>query len=315
MKHIAVVGTGRVGSALAYTLAFQKWVGKLSLVDIKGEVAEMTKEEIYHGLAMHGLDLEIESFAKASEIKNPDLVVVSAGTARVAGMSRRDLATKNAEVVKGIVEDVLMTNPSARFFVITNPVDAMATLAEQIAGKGKVIGTGTCLESVRFRTILARELNVGLAEIECYVGGEHGESCVPLWSTVKVEGVSLEEYLRLRNAEIDRSLCEEYLRNVSMRVIEATGGTRWGPAGAFLEVIKGVLLNTGKIMAFSLSRKFEGMDVAVHVTVPGLIGMQNSVDLWDSLKEEEKEKTVKAARDIYQTYLRVVEANARGNKD
>ncbi|MCX8173536.1 MAG: hypothetical protein N3F63_02850 [Thermoplasmata archaeon] len=304
MKHIAIVGVGRVGSALAYTLAFQKWVGKLTLVDIKPEIAEMTKEEIHHGLAFHGLDLEIDAFASASEIGNPDLVVVSAGTARTPGMSRRDLASKNASIIRDVVSGARAANSSAKFFVITNPVDAMSTLAEQISGRKNVVGTGTCLETARFKTILARELGVSIADIEGFVGGEHGEACVPLWSTVQVKGISLEHYLETTGKKMDRKKCDDYIKNVSMKVIEATGGTRWGPAGAFLEIIKGLLLHTGAVLPFSTSTEIPGVEVPVHVTVPGKIGFEKELDLWNHLFTDEKERIIEAGKAIYQTYLR-----------
>lgn len=302
MKHIAIVGVGRVGSALAYTLAFQKWVRKLTLVDIKPDIAEMTKEEIYHGLGFHGLDIEIEAYGNASEIRNPDLVVISAGTPRTPGMSRRDLASKNAAIIKDVVVDTKSTNPSAKFFVITNPVDAMSTLAEKIVGRGNVVGTGTCLETARFKTILARELEVSISEVEAFVGGEHGEACVPLWSMAKVNGILIEEYLKERCKELDKKKCEDYIKNVSMKVIEATGGTRWGPAGAFLEIIEGLLLHTSRILPFSTSMKIPGIEIPVHVTVPGKIGFEKEFDLWNSLAEEEKEGILEAGKAIYATY-------------
>jgi len=307
MKHVAIVGAGRVGSALAYTLAYEKWVKKISLVDIKLEIAESTKEEILHGLALHGLEIEIEALSRALEIKNPDLVVVCAGCARRPGMSRRDLAVENAHIVSSVVSETLKTNPEAKFFIITNPVDAMATLAEQIAGKGNVVGTGTCLETARFKTILARELGLGVSHIECFVGGEHGEACVPLWSTVKVDSLPLESYLKASGREIDRKRCEEYIKNVSMEVIKATGGTRWGPAGAFLEIIRGLLLHTDRILAFSTSIAIPGIEIPVHVTVPGRIGFEKEIWLWDNLSNEEKEGIINAGKAIYQTYLKARE--------
>ncbi|MEM3397342.1 MAG: malate dehydrogenase [Thermoplasmata archaeon] len=306
MKHIAIVGVGRVGSALAYTLAFKKWVKKLTLVDIKPEIAEMTKEEIHHGLAFHGLDLEIDAFADASEIKSPDLVVVSAGAARMPGMSRRDLAAKNAAIVRDVVAGAKSANPSAKFFVITNPVDAMTTLAEQIAGRKNVAGTGTCLETARFKTILARELCVSIADIEGFVGGEHGEACVPLWSSVKVKGISLQEFLEQTGKNLDRKKCEDYIKNVSMKVIEATGGTRWGPAGAFVEIIEGLLLHTGRVLPFSTAIEISGIEIPVHVTVPGKIGFEKEISLWNLLSQEEKEKIIEAGRAIYQTYQKAI---------
>ena len=157
MVHVAVVGTGRVGGQVAFSLVFERYVTELSLVDTAPKIAEMTKEELYHAVAAHGFDVRIGSYEDSNQVQNADLIVIAAGFPRTPEMSRRDLASKNASIVKEIVEKTFENNPDAWYFVITNPVDAMATLANNAAqSKRQVIGTGTNLETSRFRTILSR---------------------------------------------------------------------------------------------------------------------------------------------------------------
>jgi malate/lactate dehydrogenase len=266
----------------------------------------MTKEELYHAVAAHGFDVRIGFHEDSNQVQNADLIVIAAGFPRTPEMSRRDLASKNASIVKEIVEKTFENNPDAWYFVITNPVDAMATLANNAAqSKRQVIGTGTNLETSRFRTILSRELGVPMRTVEAYVGGEHGEAAVMLWSTVKINGRPLDSYLEKTQKTLDRAKCENYVKEVSREVIRVLGGTRYGPAGSFIEIIRGIILNTGKVLSYSRQSIFKTTPEPVYVTVPARIAKSLSPDLWDMLSDSEK-KAIKAAADIiYKTYSEI----------
>jgi malate dehydrogenase len=303
MVHVAIMGTGRVGGEVAFTLIFERYVTELSLVDVAPGTADMTKEEMYHAIANHGFDVKINAYTKSDQVHDADLIVIPAGFPRTPDMSRRDLATKNASVIKEIVENSVDNNPKAWYFVITNPVDAMTTLANKVAGgKRPVIGTGTNLETSRFRTILSRALGVPMGRVEAFVGGEHGEAAVPLWSTVKIDGLALDEYLKKTKKTLDRASCENYVKEVSREVIRVLGGTRHGPAGSFIEIIRGIMLNTGRVMSYARLRKFETTPEPVYVTVPARIAKSLGPDIWDLLTEQEKKSIKDAAGAIYKTY-------------
>lgn len=306
MVHIAVIGTGRVGSQVAFSLIFESYVTELSLIDTAPKVAEMTKEELHHAVAAHGFDVKINSYEDNNKVQNADLIIIAAGFPRTPEMSRRDLASKNASIVKEIVEKTFENNPDAWYFVITNPVDAMATLANNVAqSKRHVIGTGTNLETSRFRTILSRELGVPLRTVEAYVGGEHGEAAVILWSTVKINGRPLDNYLEKTQKTLDRTKCENYVKEVSREVIRVLGGTRYGPAGSFIEIIRGIVLNTGKVLSYSRQSIFKTTPEPVYVTVPARIAKSLSPDLWDTLSDSEKKAIKAAAEIIYKTYSEI----------
>jgi malate/lactate dehydrogenase len=309
MVHIAVAGTGRVGGEVAFSLIFERYVTELTLHDKAPKIAEMTKEEMCHAIASHGFDIKINAYDDPKHVKNADLIVIAAGFPRTPEMSRRDLATKNAGIVKSIVENTLENNPEAWYFVITNPVDAMTTLASKAADyKRQIIGTGTCLETSRFRTIISRELNVPIGTVEAYVGGEHGEAAVPLWSLVKIDGEPLENYLRKTSKTLDKAKCETYMKEVSREIIRVLGGTRYGPAGSFIEIIRGLMLNTGKVMSYSRQTQFKNnTPEPVYVTVPARIAKSLRPDLWDMLKKSEKKAIEEAAAAIYKTYREAVE--------
>jgi malate dehydrogenase len=308
MVHVAIAGTGRVGGEVAFSLIFERYVTELSLVDVAPSVAEMTREELCHGLASHGFDVKINAYEDSRQVKDADLIVITAGFPRTPEMSRRDLATRNAGIVKEIVEKTVENNPAAWYFVVTNPVDAMTTLANKTAqGRRNVIGTGTNLETSRFRTVLSRELNVPVGVVEAYVGGEHGEAAVPLWSIVKIDGLSLEKYLSKTQRTLDRVKCENYVKEVSREIIRVLGGTRYGPAGSFVEIIRGLMLNTGKMMCYSRQSQFRKTPEPVYVTVPARIVRSLSPDMWDVLSNSEKKAIKEAAEVIYKTYCEAAE--------
>jgi malate/lactate dehydrogenase len=307
MTHVAVIGTGRTGGQLAFSVAFERCVTELSLVDKAPNVAAMMKEEICHALAAHGVDLKINVYESSRSLKGAQLIIVAAGFPRTPDMSRRDLAAKNAAAVGQVVKDTLENNPEAWYFVVTNPVDAMTTLANKTAeGKRHIVGTGTNLETSRFRTIVSRELNVPLSAVEAYAAGEHGEAVVLLWSTVRVDGLPLEEYLEKTGMKLDRGKCENYVKEVSRQVITYLGGTRYGPAGSFIEIIRGLLLNTGKVLAYSRPLKFDTVPELVYVTVPARIAKSLGPDIWHWLTKEEQHAIKEAAEQIYKTYLEAV---------
>ena len=303
MFHVAIVGTGRVGSAIAYTLLWERYIDEISLADTAPKVAEITKEELSHAISSHGYDVKINAYDHSKYIQDADLIIISAGFPRTPDMSRRDLADKNATIIRDIIESTIDNNPNAWYFVITNPVDAMTTLANSIAnGERPVIGTGTNLETSRFRIILSRELKVPIHLVEAYVGGEHGRAAVFLWSLVKVDGMPLEDYLNKSGKSFNKTKCENYVLEISKEIIRVKGGTRYGPAGSFIEIIRGILLNTGKIVSYSRPMNFDDIPEPVYVTVPARISRSRSIDLWNVLSKYEKEKIHEAARVIYETY-------------
>ena len=309
MVHVVVVGTGRLGSAIAYSLAFEYYVDRITLVDIIPNLAKVIREDIYHGLSLHGIDLDIYSYENCGKVEDADIIIVTAGSPRKPGMSRRDLVHKNSKILKSIVGDLVDKNEGAFYIIVTNPVDPLAMYANKIVGgRGMVIGTGTILESSRFRYILSRRLGAPLHAIEAYVGGEHGEDAVLLWSMTRVQGMHIEKYLAQFGRSIDKSEIEEYIKSISMEIIKTQGATIWGPAATFIQIVRAISLNTGRILSIATPKRFEDIPEEVYVSIPTKVGKSIGPDLWDYLSDEEKEGIIKAAHIIYNIY-RNIQAN------
>ncbi len=307
--HIAVIGTGNVGRATAYTILYEGLADELSLVDIKPGLAPAFAEELKHAAAGLRLDVEINAYERDEDLHGADLIVICAGHPRKPGerITRRDLTKYNAEIIKHIAEVVPPNNPGARYVVVTNPVDAMATLFKKVSKVGFVISTGTHLETLRFRAKLASELKVPVSKVDGYVGGEHGQCAAILWSTVSVYGVGLNEYVKQRNIPLNKDAVEAYMKKVSERIIDALGATRYGPAVAFRDIVKSIVLNLGMVLSVAIPYRAEGIPEEVLVSRPTRVGMMLGPTYEEMLSDEEKRKLDEAAKAIYETYRRALE--------
>ncbi len=295
--HLVVVGVGNVGRAIAYTLLHEEYVDELTLVDVIPGLAAAVAEELKHAAASLAKDVRVRGFESCRDVSGADIVVVTAGRGRAPNMSRRDLAGFNAKIMKSVAEEIFDNNRSARYVIVTNPVDAMATLFKKLTGAKYVISSGTHLESIRLRSRIAEVLNVPVSSVEAYVAGEHGPKAVVLWSMTRVDGRSIEEF------GIDKGDLESYVKEVSRGIIAKLGATTFGPAAAVRDIVRAIALNTGVVMSIAAPTKVPGIDEEVCVSIPQRVGRTLGYTLLESLRKEEREAIYDAARDIYKTYV------------
>jgi len=307
--HIAQIGTGRVGRPTAYTIMCAGLADKLTVCDVKPNLAKAFAEELYHAAASLNLDIEVTWCERDEDVEGADIVLVSAGTPRLPGdnISRRDLAVKNAEIVKHVAETTVPKNPNAKYIVITNPVDAMATVFKKYSDAEFVIGTGTNLETLRFRSKLARELRVPVSGVRGWVGGEHGDAAVILWSTVRVSNLPVEEYAKSKKIDFDRNEVETYMKGITRLVIDSVGGTEYGPAASFRDIVRAIAKDTREILPIATPMEWEGIPEPVYVSVPLWLGSVVGPNLFEELTEEEKKKIRNATKVIYNNYRNAIE--------
>jgi malate dehydrogenase len=308
--HIAVVGNGRIGRPTAYTLFNEMLADEFSVIDTKPGLAWAFAEELNHVAASLRYDVKINSFDDDEGLVSADLVVVCPGKPRVPGvkMDRRDLVAANAKIIKYIAEVMPPRNPKARWVIVTNPVDAMATLFKRISGAKFVISTGDHPDTLRYRSRLSRDLDVPISKIEGFIGGEHGSAAFPLWSTVRIGGKPLNDYLSETGKNLDRNGVLEYVRSVSKEVVDVIGGTEVGPASGFRDIVRSILQNRKEIYSIAQPLKLHGLPEEVNVSVPTQVGLQLGPNILDELPEEERVNIVKAAEAIYANYLLSLEA-------
>jgi malate dehydrogenase len=281
----------------------------LTLCDTKPGLAAAFGEELKHVKASTQNDVEIFSCERDEQVTNADIILISAGEPRTPGikMTRRDLAVQNAKIIKQISEATRSGNPGAKYVVISNPVDAMAMICKKYTKAEYVISTGTNLESLRFRSILSETFHVHNSYVEGWVGGEHGDAAVPLWSTVKINNLSFEEYSASTNVSFQKLQAESYVKSVSRSIIDGIGGTEYGPAASFRDIVRAIAKNTDEILSVAAPLKFAEIAEPVHVGVPTQIGQRIGSSIYQDLPEIEKKSIEEAAKTIYQTYLSAIE--------
>lgn len=302
--HLAVVGNGRIGRPTAYTIFNEKIVNEISLVDIKPGLAWAFGEELRHVAASLRYDVKINTYELDEAPSGADLIVICPGKPRIPGvqMDRRDLVVENAKIVNHIAEVMPPRNPDAKWVIVTNPVDAMATLFKKVSRANFVIGTGDHPDTLRFRTKLALDLQVPVSMIDGFVGGEHGSAAYPLWSTVKVNGKFLNQYLTETGKTLDKEASVRYVREVSKKLVDIIGGTEVGPAAGFRDIIRSILLDRGEIYSIAQSLKLPGIPEPVNVNVPTVVGSKLGPNLWNKLEDEERSNITQAAKAIYDNY-------------
>ena len=303
------MGTGRVGRPTAYSIMCGELADTITLCDTKPGLAKAFAEELRHVTASPSIDVEIIASEKDEDVAGADIILISAGKPRPPGvkMTRRDLAIQNGQIVKHIAEATAPNNPDAKYVVITNPVDAMAMVCKKYSKAKFVISTGTNLESLRFKSGLARTLKVPVSTIEGYVGGEHGQNAVILWSTVTVNDIALDEYLKLTGKSLNKDELVSYVKSVSKLIVDNIGGTEFGPAAAFRDIVRAIVRNTKELLPVATPIKFDDLPESVFVSVPLTLGNSIGYSIYDILSSQEKQEVADAAEAIYQTYETAIE--------
>jgi len=310
--HVAQIGTGRVGRPTAYTIMCSQLSDKdkLTVCDTKPGLAAAFAEELKHVTASVGCCVEINSCDRDEDVSCADLILISAGEPRTPGvrMTRRDLAAKNGRIMKDISLATASRNRRAKYVVISNPVDAMAMICKKYTGADFVISTGTNLESLRFRSKVANALDVPVKQVHGWVGGEHGDAAIPLWSTTKIGATPVEEYAATNHKLLPKAEIEAYVKSVSKLILDNIGATECGPAASFRDITRAILQNTDEVLPVAAPMKFPDIPEPTFVSVPRHLGSKIGESIFENLSEGEKLGIVDAAKAIYETFCATLEA-------
>lgn len=193
-RKVVIVGAGAVGSTFAYALAQKGVADEICLMDANPDFAAGQVLDLAHGLPFFpSVQIRV---GETSDYADAQVIVITAGAKQLPGESRLDLLQKNAAMVESIVDDVVAQNSQAVLVLATNPVDVLTHVALKRSGwpKGRVIGSGTVLDSSRFRYLISQHCNVDVGNVHAYILGEHGDSEVAAWSMTHVGGVSIDKY-------------------------------------------------------------------------------------------------------------------------
>jgi len=271
---VGIVGAGLVGSTAAFALTFRGSCSELLLIDQDQDRARAEADDLSHAVPFaHSARVTSGTYA---QLAGAQVVVLAAGVNQSPGESRLDLLTRNAEIFREVVPQVSRAAPQAVLVVATNPVDLLTSLTSRLAPEQAVIGSGTLLDSARFRSLLADRLGVDVQSVYADVLGEHGDSEVLAWSGVRVGGLPLSEALTGRGGPLDaafRADIDSGVRKAAEQIIAGKQATNYGVGAALAEVVEAVLLDRRRVLTVSAA----GPD-GVAYSLPRVIGRAGVLD-------------------------------------
>ncbi len=275
---IGIIGSGFVGSTAAYAMVMRGVGREIVLVDLNRQRADAEASDLLHAVPFaHPMEVHAGDY---SDLDGAQVVILTAGVSQKPGETRLELLERNARVFEQIVPKVLENAPDTILLVATNPVDVMTHLAAYYARRlgvpsSRVIGSGTSLDTARFRSLLGQRLIVDPQHIHAYVLGEHGDLEVLTWSMVSVGGLPLDDFCEDRNLSVcseDRMLIDNLVRHAAYQIIEGKGSTYYGIGSALARICEVILRDQDAIL--TLCTPLEEVESVKDVTIsmPHLVG-------------------------------------------
>ena len=298
MRHeksssVALIGTGFVGSSYAFALMNQGIVNELVMIDVNADKAKGDVMDLNHGKVFAPNPSYIR-YGEYSDCANVDLVVICAGAGQKPGETRLQLVEKNLKIFKSIIDSVMASGFDGIFVVATNPVDILTYATWKYSGlpKERVIGSGTILDTARFRFSLGEYFRVNPVNVHAYIVGEHGDSELPVFSSANIGCVPVLKYIERHEKYSKEDLDEIFVnvRDAAYKIIETKGATYYGIAMGLVRITKAILSNENSILTVSahLDGQYGAEDV--YIGVPAVInrdGIHEIVEL-DLHEEEQK---------------------------
>jgi L-lactate dehydrogenase len=271
---VGVVGCGNVGSTAAYAMALTGAASELILVDMNQDVARAQAEDILHATPF-ARPIRI-SAGDYPRLEDSGVIVLACGVGQRTGETRLQLLERNADVFRVVIPQVIKYASQAILLVATNPVDVITHIVTKISGlqPERVIGSGTILDTARFRALIGEHLGIAPLSVHAYVLGEHGDSEVLLWAGAQVSGVPLNDFAAQLNVEITpevRSRIDDGVRHAAYRIIKGKGSTYYGIGAALAQIVQAIRDDSRRLLTVSCvtkSKEWEG----VTFSLPRLVG-------------------------------------------
>lgn len=294
-NKIALIGAGNIGGTLAH-LAGLKNLGDIVLLDLNDGVAKGKSLDIEQSSVIEDFDANISGTANYKDIAGADVVIVTAGIARKPGMSRDDLLSTNVRIISEVALGIKEFAPNAFVIVITNPLDAMVYVMQKISGlpTSKVVGMAGVLDSSRFGLFLAREFNVSVEDVNCFVLGGHGDTMVPLTRYSSVAGIPIPDLIEMgwtTKNKIDEIVQRTRDGGAEIVKLLQTGSAFYAPASSAIAMAESYLYNKRRILPVAAYLDGEYGVKGLYIGVPSVIG-ENGVEKIVEVKLNMQELTM-----------------------
>tara|TARA_Y100000748_G_scaffold303677_1_gene309638 strand:- start:299 stop:1228 length:930 start_codon:yes stop_codon:yes gene_type:complete len=304
-KKVSIVGAGQVGATTAQRI-FEKQYADVVLIDIVEGLPQGKALDMLESGPVVGSDAQIIGTNDYKDTANSDIVVITSGVARKPGMSRDDLLFTNMKIMDSVTSEIVKYSPDTIIIVVTNPLDAMAQRVYQSSGlpREKVIGQSGVLDTARFRTFLAQELNVSIRDIQAYVLGGHGDTMVPVLGYTTVGGVPVSKLIsEKRLGEIIKRTQDGGAEIVSLL---KTGSAYYAPSAGVAEMVDSIILNQHRILPCAAYLTGEYGINNLYVGVPVKIGSSGIEEIIQINLSNEEQAMLNASADAVQELIDVM---------
>jgi len=301
-NKVSIIGCGKVGMTCAYSMLHRGNINEIVLFGRNKEGLIGEELDLEHGLSFLS-HTKIIATANYDDIANSDVVVISAGDAQLPGETRLDLTRKNIVIMDDIIPNIVKVAPEAVIVMVTNPVDVLTYHAYKIAGlpKGQIFGTGTTLDTARFRFHLSQFLDINPTSIHTYILGEHGDNSFPVISSATVGGQSLTSLNNYSETKMQKAY--EKAKNAAYKIIESKGATFYAIGAVVSHIVSTILQDRRSILPVSIPlHNYHGVS-GVALSVPCVIGKNGVTESLEvHLDWQEKQQLIKAG-EVLKTYL------------
>lgn len=308
-SRVAVVGVGNVGATYAFALLLSRLCSEIVLIDANRAKAEGEAMDLNHAVPFaHPTRIWAGDFADCA---GAAMTVVAAGTNQKPGETRLDMVVRNGQIWRDIIPGIVRANPNGILLIATNPVDVLTYAAWKLSGlpPNRVIGSGTILDTARFRYLLSEQFGIDARSVHAYIIGEHGDSEVPVWSLANIAGMKLDEFERVEGQSMDaadRQGIYERTRDAAYHIIQRKGATYYAVAAGLIQITAAILRDQNTVLSVSTRmEEYCGIrDVCFSLpTVLNAGGVARVLPL--PLNETEREQLRKSAEVLKATIARL----------
>lgn len=289
-----IIGAGRVGTTIAYSLSIQLIVSEIVLIDINKDRAKGEAMDLNHGLTYYE---NIKIYAgDYSDCTDADYIIITAGVAQEPGQTRLEVAKQNTEIIKEIVPNILEFNSTAKIILVTNPVDILTYVTLKLSGlpRRQVLGTGTILDTARFRFLLGKHFGVGPSSVHAFIIGEHGDTELPVMSSANIAGIPLKNIRKYDEQRINDIF--KKTKNAAYEVIKYKGSTFYAIGLVTTEIIQAMEHDQNKVLPVSVFMEGQFGINDVCLSLPSLVGKSGVKEVMNiELSPEEIEKLKESA--------------------
>ncbi len=305
-RKCAIIGCGNVGATIAYTYTHSGLFSEMVLIDQNENKARGEAMDLSHGLPfISPMQIYAGSY---SDLTDASLIVIAAGASQKPGETRLQLLSRNMRIFDSIVKSIVRYNRQAILLVVTNPVDILTQYTLKVSGfpEGRVIGSGTVLDTARLKQLLGEYLSVDSRNVHTFIIGEHGDSELPVWSSANVSGIDLDDFFRISGIECGMRRAQqlfEEVRDSAYRIIEGKGATYYAIARAVMRITESIVRDENSVLTVStLVRGHYGID-GVCLGVPVILGDGGVKKVLDISLSEEEQKNLEKSAEIIKSEL------------